>query len=158
MTTGRSRDAARLFDEAARLLSNLTAAGKALPPPNFSASKPSDWTEAHSYANCVERLRDALDTSFVVAVLPATETAGGGDRDEQFAIVPKLFHQASRLLSDLTASGKRLPEREVEKLRARIAGARGLRHERSSDSRRLANLGRAYAAGKQVPADRGGVA
>jgi hypothetical protein len=122
MTDDRRTQAA-LFHQASKLRSDLTAVASLLPKPDFSPIRPSGWTDAHSYANCVERLRDVLDTSFVVSDLPAAEMAGGGARGEPFAVVATLFHQARELLSDLTALGKRLPDPEVEKVRARIAGA-----------------------------------
>jgi hypothetical protein len=59
MTDERFTQAAALFHQASRLLADLTALRARLPDPNFSARIPSGWTEAHSYSNCVERLRDS---------------------------------------------------------------------------------------------------
>ena len=60
MMDERFTQAAALFHQASRLLADLTALGARLPDPNLSARIPSGWTEAHSYSNCVERLRGGM--------------------------------------------------------------------------------------------------
>jgi hypothetical protein len=58
----RSHDeAARLFHDTWRLLSDLSALQKRLPAPNrTSARRPPDWNESLSYAECVETLRAGI--------------------------------------------------------------------------------------------------
>ena len=54
-------EAARLFHDAWRLLSYLSALQQRLPAPNrTSARRPPDWNESLSYAECVETLRAGI--------------------------------------------------------------------------------------------------
>jgi hypothetical protein len=54
-------EAARLFHEAWRLLSELSALQKRLPAPNRTSARRSPaWNESMSYAECVETLRAGI--------------------------------------------------------------------------------------------------
>jgi hypothetical protein len=54
-------EAARLFHDAWKLLSDLSALQKRLPAPNrTSARRSPDWNESLSYAECVETLRAGI--------------------------------------------------------------------------------------------------
>jgi hypothetical protein len=54
-------EAARLFHDAWKLLSDLSALQKRLPAPNrTTARRPPDWNESLSYAECVETLRAGI--------------------------------------------------------------------------------------------------
>lgn len=57
----RAHDTARLFHDAWRLLSDLSALQKRLPAPNrATARRPPDWNDSRSYAECVDTLRASM--------------------------------------------------------------------------------------------------
>ena len=61
-----TQQAARLFQEAWRLLADLTELQRRLPEPRLPTRPgplPSDWDDARSYAQCVASLRVSLDFS-----------------------------------------------------------------------------------------------
>jgi|SoiMetStandDraft_2_1073263.scaffolds.fasta_scaffold154702_3 hypothetical protein len=64
MTDQRYEQAAELFKQASKLLSDLTALGRRLPPPDMRSGKlPPDWNEEKSYGLCVDLLRLNLDST-----------------------------------------------------------------------------------------------
>jgi hypothetical protein len=61
-----TQQAARLFQEAWRLLADLTELQRRLPEPRLPTRPgplPPDWDDARSYAQCVDSLRGSLEFS-----------------------------------------------------------------------------------------------
>jgi hypothetical protein len=65
----RFTQAAALFHQASRLLSDLNALAQHLPEPAITSGRPPDWSEARSYANCVGRLRVALEGALRIVMM-----------------------------------------------------------------------------------------
>jgi len=85
MTDERFTQTAALFHQAGRLLSDLTAVGQSLPKPEMSARWSADWSEAHSYAICVERLRSNLAATLRLVM---TDLQVRNDRQILEALIP----------------------------------------------------------------------